>query len=70
MRGKNFSERLAAVDQLIIEREMNLTRLKDLVNSFCEVGVRRAHLDTAITFAEEALHRLTRQHAQMVERQL
>jgi hypothetical protein len=59
----NAAEYLAAVDQLIIMREISLGRLNDLRDANNQTGIQRPSLDKTIEIASAAVLRLMARRA-------
>jgi hypothetical protein len=61
---------LAALDQLIVRREINLTRLAEQLETFGAPSAGRKAVETAISIAKVALERLERERAAIVTRDM
>jgi len=61
---------LAALDQLIVRREINLTRLEEQLETFGAPIAARQAVETAISIAKVALERLERERAAIVTRDM
>jgi hypothetical protein len=61
---------LAALDQLIIRREIILARLEDQLEQFNAPSAGRQAVETAITIAKIAVERLERKRAVIITRDL
>ncbi|WP_242140963.1 hypothetical protein [Sphingomonas sp. TREG-RG-20F-R18-01] len=57
---------MAALDQLIIRREINLARLEEQLERCAVSGAGRQAIETAISIAKVALERLGRKRAAVV----
>jgi hypothetical protein len=66
--GSNPIQILAALDQLIIKREINITRLEEQLEIFEAPFVGRQAVNHAVNSANVALQRLTRKRVEIVTR--
>lgn len=68
--SKADAQILAALDQLIIKREVNLSRLQDQLEELNEPTAGRLTVETAILLTRVALERLAKNRADIVMRGL
>ena len=66
---KKAGERLAALDQMMIGREISLSRLMDLLDGNPRSKARRHRLQSTIRVVEKGLERLALTRAEIVSNQ-